>query len=136
MTSFEQLLQEEEQSARMFLSAPNIQDRVLGKHTLERILRLKEAYNQQFPNSFEDWAETHYEIVAEMEYLFENNKDDLDAIPQRLLDVNEKEGSGGLKRFAIDLTDCFEAQNKGVIWGSEKDLNWIDAINKYLKTYL
>lgn len=136
MTPFEKLLQEEEHSARMFLSAPNIQDRVLGKHTLERILRLKEAYNQQFPNSFEDWAETHYEIVAEIEILFETNKDDLDFIPQRLLDVNEKEGSGGLKRLAVDLTDSFEAQYKDVPWGQEEGLNWTDALTNHLKTHL
>jgi hypothetical protein len=136
MTTFEQLLQEEEKVARLFLCSQDNLDKERGVFYLDHLKRIKEAYNKQFPNGFGDWAETHHEVVAEIEILLETNKDDLDAIPQRLVDVNEKEGSGGLRLLAIELTDSFEILNHGIVWGSEEGLDWYDALTQHLKTCL
>ena len=128
MTTFEKLLQEEEHSARILLLSPTIQDRVLGKHTLERILRLKEAYEKQFPNGFEDWAETHHEVVAEI--LVEGTSS------ERIESIIQEKGSGGLYELGIELTEAFETQNKGVVWGSEEGLDYYDTIEDFLSSSL
>lgn len=69
---------------------------------------------EKFPNGITDWAETHYMVVAEIEVAS-------DEAPKRVQDVMFENGQPELWELAKDLTDKFEKENAGVVWGEEKD---------------
>lgn len=82
-----------------------------------------------FPNGFENWYETFYEVV--------------DSITVALLGVTEYDENkvikiqctkdrGGLYELAKELTDGFEALYKGREW----DGDYFDAVSEYLEKEL
>ncbi len=72
-----------------------------------------------FPNGFESWQETHYEVVAAItikllaDDQYAEFRDDL-----ACLTIREK-GHGGLYELAYDLTDEFENLHQGREWDGE-----------------
>lgn len=72
-----------------------------------------QVLREKFPNGITDWAETHYMVVAEIEVA----SDMPDEAPKRIEDVGQTE----LWELAKNLTDKFEKENAGVVWGEEKD---------------
>lgn len=72
-----------------------------------------------FPNGFESWQETHYEVVAAIttelmaDYEYNEFRDDIIRIT-----IREK-GHGGLYELANDLTDEFETLHQGREWDGE-----------------
>jgi len=81
--------------------------------------------SKSFPNGFDSWQETHYEISSEIKML--SLKDD-DSTPLFILGIEDKSGQGGLYELAIELTDKFEALYKGVDW----DGDFFDTLEEFL----
>lgn len=67
-----------------------------------------------FPNGFESWVETHYEVVAAI--TTELSYDCHDNLISKT--IREK-GHGGLYELASDLTDEFEIKNKDREWDGD-----------------
>lgn len=80
-----------------------------------------------FPNGFDNWHETHFEVVTEINLQIIENRP-----CKRIYETLEKIGHGGLYELAKELTDKFEEQNKGVEW----DGDWFDAIQDFLSEEL
>lgn len=76
-----------------------------------------QVLREKFPNGITGWAETYYMVVAEIEVA----SDMPDEAPKRIEDVLFSNGQPGLWELAKDLTDKFEKENAGVVWGEEKD---------------
>ncbi len=93
------------------------------------------ATEKHFPNGFESWAETHHEIVSEINRVM----DTLGGTP-RLNEIQDSQGSHGMYSLAIELTDQFERDNQGVEWGSEDEasnlLDWHETLEAFLLKYL
>lgn len=68
-----------------------------------------------FPNGFESWHETHYEIVVAITMELAHDDDRENLIKKT---IREK-GHGGLYELASDLTDEFETKNKNREWDGE-----------------
>lgn len=91
--------------------------------------QLKEA--KRFPNGFEDWQETHFEMVASitsyMDDPFERKE-----IPNILSLTEAMQGLGGLYELASDWTTEFELMHKGKQWGIDDETEYREAIDKFL----
>lgn len=83
---------------------------------------------KQFSNGFTSWIETHHEVVK--------------AITLRMADDEyngaararaEAQGTGGLYELAEELTDKFEAANKGRQWDGEFFEEVEEFLNQELK---
>jgi hypothetical protein len=85
--------------------------------------------DMNFPNGHIEWAETHHVIVTELNSFLDGREYPLPHVLQKVLD---EEGTGGVMQLGIDLTNKFEEQYKGVEW----DGDWLDTIEKFLKTNL
>lgn len=79
------------------------------------------------PKGFRDWAETHHEIVCTI-HAFINN----DIMPNKLMDIVDKDGVGGLYDLGIDLTNEFCNTYENRIW----DGDWVDTIIQFTKLQL
>jgi len=66
---------------------------------------------KDFPNGFENWAETHHIIVQEITKA-EDGGGQVDLI-------ENTQGMGGLWILGQELTDEFEKLNEGVAWGED-----------------
>lgn len=73
---------------------------------------MKTTAEKEFPNGFESWQETHYEIVAMLTLDIERGKN-------KATEISETEGTGGLYQLARQLTDKFENLHKGREWDGE-----------------
>lgn len=85
-----------------------------------------------FPNGFESWQETHYEVVAAITtelisyYPHDNSNHGL------LRATLQEKGHGGLYELANDLTDEFENLHQGREWDGE----FFDEIETFLNKKL
>ena len=82
--------------------------------------------NKLFPNGFESWHETHFEVVqfiCSLEDGFSSRGDKVDS-------VREAMGIGGIYELAEDWTDEFEEKYKGCIWGEDEE--YFDVIEDFL----
>lgn len=85
--------------------------------------------NKEFPNGFTSWMETHHEVVSEINSLIWADTFDQDSdgiIEERF----REQGIGGMYELAEELTDAFEKQFEGVVWGEE--LEYFDTIETFL----
>lgn len=73
---------------------------------------------EQFPNGFEDWHETHYEIVEAITLILCDDELDEDSVIAKRY---EEQGRGGMYELAQELTDAFELEYEGAVWGEEMD---------------
>lgn len=80
--------------------------------------------NVTLPKGFRDWAETHHEIVCTI-HAFINN----DIMPNKLLDIVDKDGVGGLYDLGINLTNKFCNIYENHVW----DGDWVDTIIQFTK---
>lgn len=82
---------------------------------------------KHFPNGFENWQETHFEVVQAI--ALEAAKDQ----PQGIVKLRqENQGHGGLYELAEELTDEFEKLNEGKNWDGE----FFDEIEEFLEKKL
>lgn len=65
-----------------------------------------------FPNGFDSWQETHYEVVSMMTLEYERGN----PVIEEYMGVK---GIGGMYELAKELTTKFEAQHKDKAWDGE-----------------
>ena len=70
--------------------------------------------NKEFPNGFESWHETHFEVVSFIALQYER-----DSVTSKVAEINDRLGSGGLYELAESLTNEFELLSKGREWDGE-----------------
>ena len=80
---------------------------------------------------FEDWHETHFEIVSAINDQLNGNGNFEFGVAYTVACQN---GRGGLYELAKDLTDKFEELYSETIWG--EDLYWSDTIEEFVKKEL
>ncbi|MFV0605769.1 MAG: hypothetical protein ACK5NK_08010 [Niabella sp.] len=61
-----------------------------------------------FPNGFESWQKTHYEVVEVLTYFRELDED---RQPKKFSEMVNRSGTDKLYKIAIELTDKFEKQH-------------------------
>ena len=83
--------------------------------------------NVTLPKGFRDWAETHHEIVCTIHAFIDN-----DIMPNKLLDILDREGRCGLYDLSIDLTNEFANTYENRVW----DGDWVDTIIQFTKLQL
>jgi hypothetical protein len=83
--------------------------------------------NKDFPNGFDAWQETHFEVVS-----FINDHEHALVIKKKVTE----EGHGGLWNLAEDLTDEFELKYRGHRWGEKTNESWYDTLDKFLEDKL
>ena len=83
--------------------------------------------NVTLPKGFRDWADTHHEIVCTIHAFIDN-----DIMPNKLLDILDMEGRGGLYDLSIDLTNEFANTYENRVW----DGDWVDTIIQFTKLKL
>ena len=76
----------------------------------------------EFVNGFDNWHETHYQIVRAINY----NEDIKGTITNN---IASESGTGELMRLAETLTNEFEALHKEREWDGE----WFDEIDEFLE---
>jgi hypothetical protein len=79
-----------------------------------------------FPNGFESWQETHFEVVSEIA------KRDYLCTSTIIENIRESQGIGGLYELAEELTDRFEVLNKDREWDGEFFYEIEQYLNKEL----
>lgn len=84
--------------------------------------------NKIFPNGFDCWQETHYEIVSEIEFYLSSE------LSNTVNEAYDSQGRGGMWMLALELTDEFETTYKGVLWGEE--LDWYDTVQEFCRIKL
>lgn len=98
-------------------------------HSKEIIVREIEGNTEinKFPNSFEDWYETFFEIS---EVLFNQQaSEDETTLANRTM---SQQGTGGLYLLAERLTHKFETEYKGTLWGSTEELCFFEKIEEFM----
>lgn len=68
-----------------------------------------------FPNGFQSWMETFFEVVTFITLQLANDPDSGDTISERY----ENSGTGGMYELAEEWTDEFEEKNKEREWDGE-----------------
>ena len=81
----------------------------------------------KLPKGFREWADTHHEIVCTIHAFIDN-----DIMPNKLLDILDREGRGGLYDLSIDLTNEFANTYENRVW----DGDWVDTIIQFTKLQL
>jgi hypothetical protein len=81
-----------------------------------------------FPNGFESWQETHYEVVAAITTELISYDEYSNFNHQLIRTTLQEKGHGGLYELANDLTDEFELKNQGREWDGE----FFDEIERFL----
>ena len=85
----------------------------------------------KFPNGFDCWHETHFEIVQAI--TIEWIKDEITGV---VAQRQEEQGHSGLYELALELTNKFEEANKGVEWGVDDNTQYFDAIELFVNENL
>ena len=83
---------------------------------------------KEFPNGFESWQETHYEVVAAITTELISYDEYSNFNHQLIRTTLQEKGHGGLYELANDLTDEFELLNKDREWDGE----FFDEIERFL----
>ena len=81
-----------------------------------------------FPNGFESWQETHYEVVAAITTELISYDEYSNFNHQLIGTTLQEKGHGGLYELANDLTDEFELKNQDREWDGE----FFDEIERFL----
>ncbi len=80
----------------------------------------------KFENGKISWLETHFEIVSGIHAALEEET------PNKAIERQEEQGTGGLYELSEELTDQFELQYKDHTWDGE----YYDKIEMFLKENL
>ena len=77
-------------------------------------------------NELENWAETHYCVVAEIERVQEES--------EKIQQIINTEGQGGVWELAFEITQEFEAINKDTDWEKfeEKGVSWYEILDDFI----
>ena len=84
----------------------------------------EKEFAKLFPNGFESWYETFYEIVSTIEYILN------DGSPHKVYDLHSKGGSVYIYEHAQELTNEFELLHKDRKW----DGDFLDELHNFLNS--
>lgn len=99
---------------------------------ITQIHKPKETTERKFPNGFESWMETHFEISGAINQRFAN-----DEMPSAVVNERqEQQGHGGLYELSRELTDKFEKLHEGKEWGIDDDTQYFDHIEAFIEEEL
>lgn len=99
---------------------------MITKKDLEGVFDLgikNEGYKKMFPNGFDSWQETHFEVVKGIA----NSEDTPGSTAHQVIEFI---GTGGLYDLAKELTNKFENTYVDIDWGV--DLIYQDVMEKFL----
>ena len=82
---------------------------------------------KQFPNGFQSWAETNYEVVSEIKRKLESEREGGPLTTR----INQN-GRRVLIDIAISITDEFEKRHEGFDWDGE----WDESVWAFVDEYL
>jgi hypothetical protein len=82
---------------------------------------------KHFPNGFDSWMETHYEVVQAITLKLSDEDMEEDSALYELL---EEEGTAGMYMLSEELTDAFEEEYEGAEWGEK--LDYYDTLENFL----
>lgn len=99
-----------------------------GEHSVRELETIIEQQAEQIHlfnsgETFESWHETHFEIVQRITYM-------ADKEGNKVSEVAQEQGTGGLYQLAKDLTDQFETLYSGIVWGIDED--YFDTLEDFL----
>lgn len=84
-----------------------------------------------FPNGFEDWHETHFEIVTAINE--ELTRYDEDPYRENIVSARMiEQGTGGMYLLAAELTNEFEAKYVGIPWGQDGGRDYHETLEEFL----
>ena len=83
--------------------------------------------NKLFPNGFESWLETHYEVVQ----FINSQEEGFVALGTKIERIKEERGLKALYTLAEEWTDAFETEYVGKKWESGE---FFDTIDNFLTT--
>lgn len=86
--------------------------------------------NQTFPNGFESWAETHFEVSKAVSRAFTNL---LSEPSQLIIDAIEGGGYFALHALSVQITNEFEELKRGRNWDGEFLDELVDFLEERLK---
>lgn len=78
-----------------------------------------------FPNGFESWQKTHFEVVEVLVYL---RGLDEGKTPKAFAEMADQSATDDMYRLALDLTNKFEEQTKG----QERERGLFDEIEDFV----
>lgn len=85
-----------------------------------------------FPNGFDSWQKTHFEVVEVLVYMRDLEKDQQ---PITFSEALDRSATKELYQLAIDLTNQYEQQTKGkerkrTLFDEIEDFVWTEIKNK------
>lgn len=85
-----------------------------------------------FPNGFDSWQKTHFEVVEVLVYMRDLEKDQQ---PKTFSEALDRSATKELYQLAIDLTNQYEQQTKGkerkrTLFDEIEDFVWTEIKNK------
>lgn len=85
-----------------------------------------------FPNGFESWQKTHFEVVEVLVYMRDLERDQQ---PKTFSEALDRSATKELYQLAIDLTNQYEEQTKGkerkrTLFDEIEDFVWTEIKNK------
>jgi len=87
-----------------------------------------------FPNGFNNWRETHYEIVEKITLhinFWLDNDENLEP-EDPIFNIRKEQGFSGLWSLAETWTDEFENLHKGVNWGFDGAMEeFVDVVEDF-----
>jgi hypothetical protein len=78
-----------------------------------------------FPNGFDSWQKTHFEVVEVLVYMRDLDEDKQ---PKGFAEALDQSAGEEMYQLAVDLTNKYEAQSKGV----EKTRTLFDEIEEFV----
>lgn len=78
-----------------------------------------------FPNGFESWQHTHFEVVEALCYIRDL---EVDEKPQSVAELMDRSATEELYKLALELTNKFEAETKG----KERSKSLFDEIEEFV----
>lgn len=81
-----------------------------------------------FPNGFESWHKTHFEVVEVLCYMRELDDDASNGNQKNFAEYADRSATDYLYTLAFDLTNKYEAENKG----KQREVSLFDAIEEFV----
>ncbi len=94
---------------------------------VSRMLDQLASKKSNLSKGFRYWAETHHEIVCTIHAMIDN-----ETMPDKLIDIVNKDGFSGLYGLGVDLTNEFCNTYENRTWEGD----WIDTIIEFLNLKL
>ena len=91
-------------------------------------IQKKETLDNYFPNGFQSWQETHYEVVSNITLWLE--KADPQAPVQKYYN---SVGIGGMYELVENITNSFEDTYKGDEW---MELDFFETVEKFTWNFI